>query len=153
MQSWINASRHTPVKSPRDQDVVDAELKRVLSGYTCVTDMPPILFTGELVRLWPDAVVIVTTRGKEEWWRSMEPVLRNVDRDNRFLAWVWCFLPTLRLWQDWVDAMRVSSLLLVCKRRDLLGRVKRVLTRKMVTKPGDSTNLDSPAGLRSYITP
>ena len=77
-------------------------LREQLSGYVAVTDSPPINFVAELVELWPDALVICTTRDPDDWWRSMEPVVRNSKMGVLGFAFFW--LPTLRFFTTYVGA-------------------------------------------------
>ncbi|OQV10477.1 hypothetical protein CLAIMM_14468 [Cladophialophora immunda] len=101
---------HTPIEDESDRNVVLQGLKGLLSGYTAVTDMPPVLFTEELVELFPDAKVICTTRDPESWWKSMEPVAAKTDteaeRNERVLAFLLALLPTMRYWKAFSDALR-----------------------------------------------
>jgi len=51
---------------------VQSDLKSLLKGYVAVTDIPAILFVAELVQMYPDAKVIVTTREPDRWWESFK---------------------------------------------------------------------------------
>ena len=42
-----------------------------------VADSPPCDFVEESIGLYPDAKVVATVRDPEDWWRSMEPVVRD----------------------------------------------------------------------------
>lgn len=106
MKKWIEISKHTPIRSPEDRGAILCRLKDVVSGYTCVVDYPVSIFVEELIELFPDATLICTTRDRDEWWRSMEPVVNNTKSENQVLGWIFMWLPTLRYWQDFVDAIR-----------------------------------------------
>lgn len=63
---------------------------------------PPCNFVEELIELYPDAKVVATERDLEDWWRSMEPVVRNSKMGFLGLAFFW--LPTLRFFATYVRA-------------------------------------------------
>jgi hypothetical protein len=48
--------------------VIKNTLRDLVAGYVALTDVPGAHFTGELVELYPDAVVICTTRDPGRWW-------------------------------------------------------------------------------------
>ncbi|KIY03871.1 uncharacterized protein Z520_00562 [Fonsecaea multimorphosa CBS 102226] len=110
IRAWIHVCKHTPIEDESDKNAVLQGLTALLSGYTAVTDMPPIIFTEELVELFPEAKVICTTRDPESWWRSMERVASKTDteaeRNERVLAFLLALLPTMRYWKAFSDAMR-----------------------------------------------
>ncbi|KIW86116.1 hypothetical protein Z517_01510 [Fonsecaea pedrosoi CBS 271.37] len=110
IRAWIHLCKHTPIETESDKKVVLHGLKNLLSGYTAVTDMPPILFTEELVELFPDAKFICTTRDPESWWKSMERIAAKTDteadRNDRVLAFLLALLPTMRYWKAFSDALR-----------------------------------------------
>lgn len=47
-----------------------AKFDDLLAEYSAVTDVPCSMFADDLVRLYPDAKVILTTRGDEQRWRE-----------------------------------------------------------------------------------
>lgn len=55
-----------------DQKKVDWIISDLLEGYVATMDCPAALLTPEILRVFPDALVIVTTRDEDSWWRSME---------------------------------------------------------------------------------
>jgi hypothetical protein len=109
MRDWIELCKHTPIKDEVDRKVVLDGLKKILGGYTAVTDIPPILFTEELVELFPDAKVICTVRDPESWWNSVRTITSKTDteqRDERNLKFILALLPTMRYWYDFNQALR-----------------------------------------------
>jgi len=46
-------------------------LASVLDGYVATVDAPALCLTPELMQVYPDAIVIATTRDPESWWKSM----------------------------------------------------------------------------------
>lgn len=55
-----------------------ALLARELDGFVAVADPPGSLLVPELMELYPDAKVVVTTREKAQWARSMEAVTKLI---------------------------------------------------------------------------
>ncbi|KAI0020071.1 P-loop containing nucleoside triphosphate hydrolase protein [Xylariomycetidae sp. FL0641] len=53
-------------------------LERVLDGYAAVTDISAALFVPELVRLYPEALVVATVRDPAAWARSVARTARAV---------------------------------------------------------------------------
>lgn len=102
VKKWIDILRHTPCKSTSDREFVKEGLRELLNGYVAETDSPPCDFVGELMELYPDAKVIATTRDPGEWWRSMEPLVKNSKLG--FLGWVFFWVPTLRFFAEFVRA-------------------------------------------------
>ncbi len=80
---WIETNRHTPVNTKVDRQLILANLKELLCGYVACADMPPILYTGELVEVFPHAIFICTTRDPDTWWKSMESVTAQTDSKHR----------------------------------------------------------------------
>ncbi|KAL9130375.1 MAG: hypothetical protein Q9217_001433 [Psora testacea] len=100
---WINILRHTPCKSAEDKVYIKDGLRRLLSGYIACTDIPPAAFTEELVEIYPNAKVICTVRDPGDWWRSMEPIVKNSKMG--LLGFLFYLLPTLRWFTTYSNAM------------------------------------------------
>ena len=92
-----------PYKNASDKAFVKHKLREQLRGYVAVTDSPPIQFVQELMEIYPHAKVICTVRDPDDWWRSMEPVIRNAKMP--FLRFVFYRLPTLRYFVTCYKAM------------------------------------------------
>ena len=107
---WIGVGRHTPIKNDLDQHYVMQALQRTLDGYAACADMPPILFTGELAQLYPNAKIICTIRDPQKWWESMAPVVASTDNKERrnqlIFGYILALLPGLRHWNSFVNAFR-----------------------------------------------
>src|SRR6187402_1518889 len=72
-----------------------------LRGYNRHT--PAIQFTGELMKLYPNSIVICTTRDQKDWWKSTQALVRNTN-----LWWLDLLLfpmPTLRWFGTWRDTI------------------------------------------------
>lgn len=99
LRSW------TQLCSPR---MSLAEKRKLLAnltrGYVAITDSPANTFVEELVELYPDAIVIVTTREREEWWVSAKELFKKTD-----MTWLDVLLwpvGTLRWFGEWREAMK-----------------------------------------------
>ncbi len=55
-----------------DQKKMDWIISDLLDGYVATMDCPAALLTPEIMKVYPEAVVIVTTRDRDSWWKSME---------------------------------------------------------------------------------
>ena len=55
-----------------DQKKVDWLISDLFQGYVATMDCPAALLTPEIMKVYPDAIVIVTTRDEDSWWKSME---------------------------------------------------------------------------------
>ncbi|RYP63893.1 hypothetical protein DL771_009068 [Monosporascus sp. 5C6A] len=55
-----------------DQKKLDWLVSDLFEGYVATMDCPAALLTPEIMKVFPDAIVIVTTRDQKSWWRSME---------------------------------------------------------------------------------
>jgi hypothetical protein len=109
MRDWTELCKHTPIKNEEDRKIVLDGLKSMVAGYTAVTDLPPILFTEELVELFPNAHVICTIRDPEAWWNSVRAITSKTDteaRDETILRFVLALLPTMRYWYAFNVALK-----------------------------------------------
>jgi hypothetical protein len=43
---------------------------RLLSGYGAAIDFPPAAFWPELMRAYPEALILLSVRDSDDWWRS-----------------------------------------------------------------------------------
>ncbi|KAJ8059406.1 hypothetical protein OCU04_012353 [Sclerotinia nivalis] len=48
------------------------EFDKILTNFSAVTDMPAVNFSEELLKAYPDAKVILTTRDSDKWVESVE---------------------------------------------------------------------------------
>ncbi|KAI1259191.1 hypothetical protein F5Y18DRAFT_313268 [Xylariaceae sp. FL1019] len=71
--TWLQIMDLAPkVKSFSDQKKLDWLISSVIDGYVATMDCPAAALTPEIMRVYPDAIVIATTRDYESWWRSMQ---------------------------------------------------------------------------------
>lgn len=79
-------------------------------GYVAIADMPGAGLVPELLQLYPDAKVVVTTRDVEKWEVSMQTV--SSASTMWFLRVVLFPLPTMRHLVGYIDALRPQWLTL-----------------------------------------
>lgn len=112
IKSWIKFLRQWAQIHDKnglhESQKVEEDNMRILAervdGYVAVTDAP---FTGavpELIKMFPDAKVIVTVRDAEAWEKSMLTVSNAATM--WFLKFVLFPLPTLRHFVKYIDALR-----------------------------------------------
>jgi hypothetical protein len=69
-----------------------------------VTDAPGALFTGELAELYPEAVVICTTRDPGRWWESVQELEKVVT--PWWMHVLFFPMPSLRFFGTWMKALK-----------------------------------------------
>ncbi|KLU87246.1 hypothetical protein MAPG_06247 [Magnaporthiopsis poae ATCC 64411] len=93
---WVEAYR---AKRAGDFDRTCDLIRQLTDGFVGVADMPPIDFIPELMAVYPDARVVLTTRDPDSWLKSVGPVAANAS-----LWWLpypmvlvpgWRWFPTL----------------------------------------------------------
>ncbi|KAI0020812.1 hypothetical protein F4780DRAFT_350912 [Xylariomycetidae sp. FL0641] len=90
MKTWLDIMELAPhAKSFSEKKKLDWLFAEILDGYVGTMDCPAATLTPEILRVYPEAVVIATTRDQASWWRSMRYM-------NGLLA-TW-YLPLVVLW-------------------------------------------------------
>ncbi|KAJ6529835.1 P-loop containing nucleoside triphosphate hydrolase protein [Mycena capillaripes] len=66
------------------------EWDQILGEFKAVADVPGILFAAELIQTYPDALVILTTRDPDRWWKSFSDTLMVMlgERETRLARWL-----------------------------------------------------------------
>lgn len=105
---WIDILSSLPAKTPGESERQAALLRQRLDGYAAVTDSPACGFGPKLLELYPEALVICTTRDPASWERSMAAIA-NV-ATMWFLRAVLLPLPTMRYFPDYVNGLRQQYL-------------------------------------------
>lgn len=106
IRGWIDILSRLPARTASEKADQAALLHERLDGYAAVMDSPACGFGPELVEIYPDAMVICTTRDSESWARSMDGVA-NV-ATMWFLRVVLLPLPTMRFFVDYINGLRVQ---------------------------------------------
>jgi hypothetical protein len=79
-------------------------LRTLAAGYVSIADNPALLFSGELAELFPDSIVICTTRDPQRWHESMKEVMDTVFL-MVFLKVLFWPMPTMRYFAKWVKGI------------------------------------------------
>lgn len=83
-KSWYKASQGK-----------DVNWDRVFDGYQAMLDWPSCSFYKNLVEKYPEAMVILTVRDPEEWYKSVSETVYPLS--NSFSKWHAWFSPTARI--------------------------------------------------------
>lgn len=81
-----------------------SRLRRITAGYVAIADAPAYVLLPELLALYPDAKVVLVTRDRDAWYRSMEPIMKSVRIPMwglELLLWpcpTWRWLPQYFRW-------------------------------------------------------
>ena len=104
LQGWNKLLAHWPPSNDADKKLVMNILKDRVEGYVAITDSPGGQLTAELLELYPNAIVICTTRDVEPWVRSMAAI---ADASTMwFLRFVLLPLPTMRHFPEYINRLR-----------------------------------------------
>ena len=103
-KNWIHLMSLWPPSNPEKKKEFQTLLARELSGFVATADPPASLLVPELLDLYPDAVVLCTTRDKAKWTVSMEAIMQLI-----IPFWLgkilYFWLPTLRLMPVFWDSL------------------------------------------------
>ncbi|KAH8682287.1 hypothetical protein BX600DRAFT_430171 [Xylariales sp. PMI_506] len=90
MKTWLEIMELAPRQNgPEDYKRMDFLIRSNFEGYVATMDCPAASLVPEIMRAYPEAVVIVTTREHDSWWKSM----RNM---NQMMS-TW-YLPVIVMW-------------------------------------------------------
>lgn len=97
---WINAMKRKfgDNSSYRATPLTRQDLDTCLDDFDAVSDVPVILFAEELLKAYPEAKVILTTRDAEKWVESMQRTIWHVHSWSSF-DWFAPFNSLIRLWR------------------------------------------------------
>ncbi|OTA94121.1 hypothetical protein M434DRAFT_71931 [Hypoxylon sp. CO27-5] len=90
IKTWLEIMELAPkAQTFSEQKKLDWLISEVLDGYVATMDCPAATLTPEIMRVYPDAIVIATTRDQAGWWKSMNYL--------NSLMGTW-YLPLVVLW-------------------------------------------------------
>ena len=80
--------RHLPLWAPvlRGEEV---DWEEVFAGYVAQVDFPGAAFWRELSVVFPDALVVLSTRPAEDWYRSAASTIFQLDSESSPFSDVW----------------------------------------------------------------
>lgn len=86
--------RHLPLWTPalRGEEV---DWEAVFTGYIAQTDFPGAAFWREITAAFPDALVVLSTRPADSWYRSAASTIFRLDHDDTSS-------PFRDVWRDWL---------------------------------------------------
>ena len=82
-------------------------LREATQGFVATADFPFAQFAPDLLEIYPDAVVVVTTRDRKKWWASAEPVAANAQ--SWFLDVLLWPCPGWRWWPILMQGVRETE--------------------------------------------
>ncbi|KAI1347489.1 hypothetical protein F5Y01DRAFT_243027 [Xylaria sp. FL0043] len=101
ISAWLRIMALAPkAQSFSDQKKLDWLLSSVLDGYVATMDCPAATLTPEIMRVYPDAIVIATTRDEESWWKSMSHL--NSMMSTWYLPLIVLFLHKSQVYGVWM---------------------------------------------------
>jgi hypothetical protein len=71
----------------------EPDCEAIFAGYVAQVDFPGAALWQQISRAFPDALVVLSTRPAEEWYRSAESTIFQLDLDSS---------PFQRLWRGWM---------------------------------------------------
>jgi hypothetical protein len=104
IRGWIKILSRLPARTEGEKAKQAALLHERLDGYAAVMDSPACGFVPELMEMYPDAIVICTTRDSASWAKSMGAV--STVATMWFLRVVLMPLPTMRYFVDYINGLR-----------------------------------------------
>jgi hypothetical protein len=87
---------------------LDYLLASLLSGYVATMDCPAALLVPEILSIFPDAVVIATTRDPKSWWRSMKTM--QTMTSNWYLPVLVMWVPKIGTYGIWREKFKGMAL-------------------------------------------
>jgi hypothetical protein len=109
IKQWMEIMDLAPrAETDEDNKRLDGLIGAVLDGYVATMDCPASLLTPELMRVFPDAIVLATTRDPESWWRSMQLVQGLTA--NWYIPLVLLWVPKVGTWGLIREKFRILAL-------------------------------------------
>ncbi|KAF4636462.1 hypothetical protein G7Y89_g1614 [Cudoniella acicularis] len=87
-----------------NSEKIKKTIRRLFAGCVGITDCPAILLSEELAEVFPDSIVICTTRDPERWWESMSEVVKTVL--SPWLSVLFYSMPILRYFGRWIEGIK-----------------------------------------------
>lgn len=104
-KAWAEVMRLAPeARSHAENKKIEALLAELMEGYCATVDVPSNLLTPELLRTFPDAIVIATTRDAAGWLRSAQRMESMVQPWQYHLAVYW--IPVVGQFRSYMRALR-----------------------------------------------
>jgi hypothetical protein len=104
IKSWIKLLTLWPTSNPEHKPDIQNILKDRMDGYAACADAPACELVEELLEIYPDAIVICTTRDPDKWTESMRTV--ESAATLWFLQFVLFPLPGMRHFPKYIQLLR-----------------------------------------------
>ncbi|KAF2270255.1 hypothetical protein CC78DRAFT_528737 [Lojkania enalia] len=102
--SCIKLLSHFPPQNASEKKLIFDIFKQRYVGYVAVTDMPAAGLVEELVKIYPDAIIICTTRSPDSWVKNMESVQNAATMG--FLRFILFPIPGMRHFVNYINLLR-----------------------------------------------
>lgn len=135
IKSWIRILRLWGTGQPDDRKAALSLMESTLDGYVAITDSPGDQLVPELLEVYPDALVIVTTRDPQLWERSMSQVAGLATL--WFLRVVLLPLPGMRWFVDYINELEVLWMKVFGVNRPHVGVYEKHLERLKAVVPSE----------------
>lgn len=87
---------------------LDYLLADLLTGYIATMDCPAALVAPEILDVFPDAIVIATTRDPKSWWKSMQSMQKMTS--NWYLPVLVMWVPRIGTYGIWREKFKGMAL-------------------------------------------
>ncbi|KAJ6784417.1 hypothetical protein PWT90_10487 [Aphanocladium album] len=99
-----------------DKPEMLARLRHITAGFVGIADAPAYILLPELLQLYPEARVVLVTRDRARWYRSMAPIMKSVATPPMWvldvLLWpcpTWRWLPHYFRWAGMREEKRLTT--------------------------------------------
>jgi hypothetical protein len=100
IKTWLEIMDFAPKqKTQEDFDKMDGMIRSIFDGYVATMDCPAATLVPEIMRAYPDAIVVATTRDQNSWWKSMKHM--NGLMSNWYLPIVVLWLRKTQGYGEW----------------------------------------------------
>ncbi|EHK20081.1 uncharacterized protein TRIVIDRAFT_48128 [Trichoderma virens Gv29-8] len=104
VKTWLELFSQWPAKDEATEQRNLELIRSQTDGFVAMTDNPCVVLVPELMKLYPDALVICTERDIDSWEKSMDAVTNHATMS--FLRFVLFPLPTMRYFVQFIDINR-----------------------------------------------
>ncbi|KAI1872026.1 uncharacterized protein JN550_004229 [Neoarthrinium moseri] len=90
IKTWLDIMDLAPRQhTPEDEEKMSWMIQSIFDGYVATMDCPAASLVPEIMRAYPEAIVLVTTREQASWWKSMK------NMNGMMSTW---YLPVIVMW-------------------------------------------------------
>ncbi|KAH6657006.1 hypothetical protein BKA67DRAFT_177344 [Truncatella angustata] len=108
IKTWLDVMTLAPQQNTKeDEEQMDHLIRSLFDGYVATMDCPAATLVPEIMRAYPDAVVVATTREQASWWKSMKHM--NGLMSNWYLPLVVMWLRKAQGYGEWGSKFQALS--------------------------------------------